>query len=217
LEVSLPALNRISVLEPRCFGYALEAGSKLGRYRASPIFRRVSGNRGFGDCGFPIRFPVEGIMKIGTLSESAVALLRFRVRGWPIKVRESDLPAFHELVDAGILKPDGKDFRFTEDGWLQRNELLAEAEDQIERCRFDPPDGSNLSKAARELVRRRLAGDERATPENLEAYRELSSARIMYPVSTWAGGPDSVFRFTLAGWERREEWVKDERAVALHA
>jgi hypothetical protein len=155
-------------------------------------------------------------MKAVTLSESAVALLRFRVKGWPIKFRESDLPAFGELVDAGILKRNGKDFGFTEEGWSRRNELLAEAEDRIERGRFDPPDGSNLSDGARELLRRRLAGDDRVTPENLDAYRELSAARIMYPVSTWAGGPESVFRFTLAGWERRDEWVKDERAVALH-
>ena len=155
-------------------------------------------------------------MKTLTLSESAVALLRFRVKGWPIEFRESDLPAFQELVDAGILEPNGRDFGFTEQGWSQRNELLAEAENHIERRRFDPPDGSKLSKAARELVRRRLAGDDRVTPENIEAYRELSAARIMYPVSTWAGGPESVFRFTLAGWERRDEWINDERVVALH-
>jgi hypothetical protein len=29
----------------------------------------------------------------------------------------------------------------------------------------------------------------------------------MYLVSTWAGGPESVFRFTVEGWERREEWT----------
>ena len=75
--------------------------------------------------------------------------------------------------------------------------------------------GATCSNAARELLRRRLAGDDRVTPENLEAYRELSAARIMYPVSTWAGGPESVFRFTPEGWERREE-VNDERAVVLH-
>jgi hypothetical protein len=155
-------------------------------------------------------------MKTLTLSEVAVALLRFRVKGWPIKFRDSDLPAFRELVYAGILKPNGKDFGFREEGWNRRNELLDEAEDRIERGRFDPPDGSNLSDGARQLLRRRLAGDDRVTPENLKAYRELSAARIMYPVSTWAGGPESVFRFTLAGWERRKEWVKDELAVALH-
>ncbi len=146
-------------------------------------------------------------MRTLELSESAVALLRHRAKGWPINVRESDLPAFRELVDAGIMEPTEKDFRFTEDGWIQRDQLLAEAEDRIERARFDAPDASNLSEAARELLRRRLAGDERVTPDNLEAYRELSAARIMYPVSTWAGGPESVFRFTLLGWERREEWL----------
>jgi hypothetical protein len=155
-------------------------------------------------------------MKTVTLSERAVALLRLRVKGWPIKVRESDEQAFQELVDAGIMEPDGNDFKFTEEGWLHRKQLLARAEDHIECGRFEQPDGSNLSTAARELLRRRLAGDDRVTRENLEAYRELSAARIMYPVSTWAGGPESVFRFTPAGWEHREEWVNDERAVALH-
>ena len=48
-------------------------------------------------------------MKTLTLSESAVALLRFRVKGWAIEFRESDLPAFQELVDAGILEPNGRD------------------------------------------------------------------------------------------------------------
>ncbi len=152
-------------------------------------------------------------MKTFTLSESAVAAFRCRVKGWPIKVSESDPPAIQELVDAGILEPKGNEFRFTEAGWTQREELLAEAEDRIERDRFEPPDATNLSEAARELLRRRLAGDDRVTPENRDAYRELSAARIMYPVSTWAGGPESVFRFTLAGWERREEWV-NEPAVA---
>ena len=149
------------------------------------------------------------------LSEAAVALLRFRVMGRHFQVRERDRAAYQELINAGIMESDGDDFKFTDARRARREEILREEEDRIERERFDPPDGSNLSKAARDLVRRRLAGDDRVTPDNLGAYRELAAARIMYPVSTWAGGPESVFRFTPAGWERREEWV-NERAVALH-
>ncbi len=66
---------------------------------------------------------------------------------------------------------------------------------------------SNLSDAARELLRRRLAGGREVTDANRPLYRELVAARIMYPVSTWVNGPESVFRFTRAGWERREEWI----------
>jgi hypothetical protein len=44
-----------------------------------------------------------------------------------------------------------------------------------------------LSEAARALLGRRLAGDDRVTPENLAAYRELARAGIMVPISTWAG------------------------------
>jgi hypothetical protein len=149
------------------------------------------------------------------LSEAAVALLRFRVMGRRFQIREPDHAAYQELINARIMESDGDDYKFTDEGWARREEILREEEERIECERFDPPDGDNLSQAARELVSRRLAGDDRVTAENLEAYRELAAARIMYPVSTWAGGPESVFRFTPAGWERRDEWV-NERAVALH-
>jgi len=156
------------------------------------------------------------------LSESAVAVLRFRVKGYRMKVTDSSAEAFRELATAGIMEPvpgaDGNpeaDYQFTEDGWARRQELLSEAEERIERERFEPPDASNLSEAARELLRRRLAGDREVTDANRPLYRELVAARIMYPVSTWVSGPESVFRFTRAGWERREEWIK-ACADALH-
>jgi hypothetical protein len=83
-----------------------------------------------------------------SLSANAVALLRFRVKKWPMKVRARDLPFYQELIDARIMIPDGDDFKFTQDGWAQRQELLSEAEDRIERERYDPPDADNLSEAA---------------------------------------------------------------------
>jgi hypothetical protein len=142
------------------------------------------------------------------LSESAVALLRYRVKNWPIKVKERDLPAFQELVDAGIMAPDGHDFRFTEDGYANRDELLREAEDRIERERFEPPDASSLSEAARELLRRRLAGDMEVTDANRPFYRELVAARIMIPIHSFIGGPESAFHFTYWGWKRRLEFAE---------
>ena len=96
----------------------------------------------------------------------------------------------------------------------RREEILREEEERIERERFDPPNASKLSRAARDLLRCRLAGDDRVTPENLEAYRELAAARIMYPVSTWVGGPESVFRFTPAGWNAVRNGLT--ASVALH-
>jgi hypothetical protein len=65
----------------------------------------------------------------------------------------------------------------------------------------------SLTEAAVMLLRRRLAGDERVTAQNRAAYRELADAGIMIPISTWAGGPESVFRFIESGWHRREEWL----------
>jgi hypothetical protein len=151
-----------------------------------------------------------------TLSETAVAVLRFEIKGWKSKRPESRQAAYRELAEAGIMElVPGKeaDYRLTEWGRTHAQEVVDREYDRIERARFEPPDASNLSETARALLRRRLAGDDFVTPENLEAYRELAAARIMYPVSTFARGPESVFRFTIEGWERREEWV-NERAAA---
>jgi antitoxin (DNA-binding transcriptional repressor) of toxin-antitoxin stability system len=150
------------------------------------------------------------------LSAAAIAVLRFRVRDYRMPVRDRNRDAFLELVAAGILEPDGTgDYRFTGDGWARRNDILRVEEDRIERDRFEPPDADNLSESARGLLRRIASGERVAvTDENRPTFRELAAARILYPVSTWAGGPESVFRFTPAGWERREEWITAHAAVA---
>jgi len=57
-------------------------------------------------------------------------------------------------------------------------------------------------------LRRHLAGDDRVTPQNLGAYRELAAARIMIPLSGFATGPESRFVFTYWGWHRRFEFAK---------
>jgi hypothetical protein len=63
-----------------------------------------------------------------------------------------------------------------------------------------------LSKAARDILRRRANREHvEVTPDNLEAYRELARAGVMYPLSGFMVGPEAVFRFTEAGWNRREE------------
>ena len=67
---------------------------------------------------------------------------------------------------------------------------------------------TEISETARGLLRQILSSDRvEVTPGNLGAYRELSAAGIMYPVSTFARGPEAIFRFTEEGWRRREEWV----------
>jgi hypothetical protein len=148
------------------------------------------------------------VPKTIALSESAVALPRYRGKKWPIKVKESQLLGYQELVDPGIMAPDGNDFRFTEDGYANREELLRDAEDRIERERFEPPDASNLSEAARDLLRRRLAGDREVTDANRPLYRELVAARIMIPIHSFIGGPESAFHFTYWGWEVRLEFAE---------
>jgi len=142
------------------------------------------------------------------LSKHAVALLRFRVKNWPMKVKERDRPAYQELVDAGIMAPEEADFRFTEDGYAHLEEPLQEAEDRIERERFEPPGASNLSEAARELLRCRLAGDTEVTDANRPVYRELVTARIMMPIHSFIGGSESAFHFTYWGWKRRFEFAE---------
>ncbi len=142
------------------------------------------------------------------LSENAVAVFRLRVKGHRMPVTDRRLEAFRELVAAGIMLPDGDDFRFTDDGWARREELLREAQDRIERERYEPPDVSNLSAAARELLRRRMAGDREVTDANRPLYRELVAARIMIPVHSFIGGSESAYHFTYWGWNRRFEFAE---------
>jgi hypothetical protein len=142
------------------------------------------------------------------LSESAVATLRFRIKGLRTPVTEQRLPAFQELVNAGIMEPDGEDFRFTEDGWARREEILHDEYERIERERYEPPDASHLSESAKELLCRRLAGDRKVTDANRPVYRELVAARIMIPIHSFIGGSESVFHFTYCGWKRRFEFAE---------
>ena len=71
-------------------------------------------------------------MQTITLSEAAVAVLRFEVRGWKAKRKESRLPAYRELAAAGIMYPvstfaRGPEayFRFTDFGWDHREDILS--------------------------------------------------------------------------------------------
>src|SRR4051794_9414226 len=112
-----------------------------------------------------------------TLSESAVAVLRFEIKGWKAKDKEGRLPAYRELAEAGIMEPvpgSETDYRFTADGWARREEILHAEQDRIERERFEPPDVNNLSEAAKELLRICATGECPDGDEtNRPAYREL--------------------------------------------
>jgi hypothetical protein len=74
-----------------------------------------------------------------------------------------------------------------------------------------------LSRSARTLLRRRANGEHvEVTPDNLEAYRELAKAGVMYPLSGFMLGPEAVFRFTEEGWNRREELQLRIEHAAVH-
>ncbi len=137
------------------------------------------------------------------LSPSALLVLRFRANKWPIKHPRPD--AYRELVAAGIMVPDGENFKFTEDGWTRREEYIAAAEEHTERERFEPPDGRNLSPAARELLRQITAGRVEVTPENRPAFRELMAARIIMLGHSFAKGDESMYRWTYWGHKLRFE------------
>ncbi len=79
-------------------------------------------------------------------------------------------------------------------------------------------DRHDLSEDARELLRRHFAGRplsmRRSRPESLpgrgvehtrRAYRELVAAGLMEPVSTFAGGPEALYRLTEEADNRRDE------------
>ena len=62
-----------------------------------------------------------------------------------------------------------------------------------------------LSADAEALLRHLLATkDQSVTPDNLESYRELARAGIMFPISGMVGGPESRFLFTPEGFRHAE-------------
>jgi hypothetical protein len=66
---------------------------------------------------------------------------------------------------------------------------------------------NTLSDAARDLLRRRLAGEwVGVTEENRPLYRELMAAGLMYPVSTFLHGREGYFRPTDAACALRDQF-----------
>ena len=118
------------------------------------------------------------------------------------------MPAYRELVDAGIMVPDGEEFRFTEGSYARREQILDAAEAHLRSLEPRLPDRIDLSRAARKTLTRHLAGDRKVTDANRAAYRELTRAGIMVPVSTFVGGPEALFRLTWQGWDRRHEFER---------
>ncbi len=152
-------------------------------------------------------------MRAFTLSESAVALLRFEIKGYRIKTKNlSRLEAYHELVAAGIMEPvpaREDEFRFTEAGMTDREVIALRETERIELGRHEPPDTSNLSVAAKDLLRTCIEGGCPDGDElNRPAYRELVKARIVIPVDSFTKSDECVFRFTPLGWRNRFEILK---------
>lgn len=149
-----------------------------------------------------------------TLSESAVAVLRLLNRGRGLPVTAQGLPAYRELVDAGIMEPvpgSLTEFRFTEAGLEHRERIVAREQERIERERYAPPDGE-LSEVARERLRRHLEGDREVTTENRPAYQELVAARVMIPSRPFVGGEE--YRLTYWGWKLKDELLACKRETA---
>ena len=148
-------------------------------------------------------------MQTATLSANAVAVLRFEIRGWKAKDPARRLPAYRELAEAGILEPvPGSEvqYRFTREG-LEHGEAILEREaERIEQERYEPPDASGLSEAARELLWTCIAsGCPEGNEANRPAYRELVAARILMPMGSFTKGDECVFRFTYWGHKLRFE------------
>lgn len=145
-----------------------------------------------------------------TLSEAAVANLRFRIKGFPL--REQDRPAYGELVAAGIMEPtSGSEYRFTAWGLEHREAILERESDRIERERYEPPDG-DLSEAARGLLGC-IASQQRVevNEANRPVFRELAAARVIILGHSFADGPESCYRFTYWGGKLREELIASAR------
>ncbi len=147
------------------------------------------------------------------LSEAAVANLRFRIKGFPL--REQDRPAYRELVAAGIMEPtSGSEYRFTTWGMEHCEAILERESERIARERYAPPD-ADLSEAATRLLGRIASGERVEVDDaNRTVFRELAAARVIVLGSSFARGPESCYRFTYWGWKQREELIaRVRRAV----
>ena len=157
-------------------------------------------------------------MQTITLSELAVAVLRLHVEGEkrPIPANERNLPAFEELVGAGLMEPiPGAEriYRLTAEGREHREGIVERETDRIERGRYAPPDVSRLSHPAWGLLHQMASGEEvQVTPETRSLLRELAEARIILVINTFARGLESGWQWTYWGWKRKAEWVKIARA-----
>jgi hypothetical protein len=147
-------------------------------------------------------------MQTVTVSKSALAVLRLRAKGLRLPVTVGRLVAYRELADAGIMEPDGDDFRFTAGGWARREELISAAEAHLRSLEPRLPERIELSRAARRTLARHLAGNKEVTDANRDAYRELARAGIMVSVGTFIKGDDCVFQLTHQGWKRRHEFQR---------
>jgi hypothetical protein len=91
-------------------------------------------------------------------------------------------------------------------------------------------DGHDLSEDARKLLQLHFADRplsmRRSRPESLpgrsveetrQAYRELVAAGLMEPVSTFAGGPEALYRLTEEADKRRDELQRPSRWFARSA
>jgi hypothetical protein len=143
-----------------------------------------------------------------TLSENAVAALRFEIRGWRPKRPESRLPAYRELAAAGLMElvPGTEmEYRFTREGLEHREAILAREEERIERERYEPPDASGLSQAARDLLARMATERVEITKTNRPEFRELAAVRIVILGRSFLNGEESAYRWTYWGWHQRFE------------
>ena len=146
-------------------------------------------------------------MQTITLSAEAVAVLRFEIRGWKAKDPARRLPAYRELAEARIMEtvPGSEgEYRFTREGLEHGRAILEREQERIERERYEPPDASGLSEAARDLLRTCVAvGCPGGDAANRPAYRELVAARIMMPLGSFSKGDECLFRFTYWGYRLR--------------
>jgi AcrR family transcriptional regulator len=139
------------------------------------------------------------------LSETAVAVLRFRLKGYRMPLTECRRSAFEELAAAGLLEPDGCEYRLVDQAIAA--EVLREQEELIEQNRHEPPDDDlTLSEEAASLLSQIVSGEQlEVTDGNRPAFRELEAARIVVLGHSFSGGRDSTYRLTYWGRERGHE------------
>jgi hypothetical protein len=121
--------------------------------------------------------------------------------GFRATKRLTTRPRPSRVEDVESMPGPERKYRLTEEGREQREAIIERETERIERERFEPPDASNLSRAARELLRRLASGRVEVVADHRPAFRRDGDRG--FPRPGRSGRSDPTGRPSAGRWRGR--------------